>query len=69
MTRTISLETTQIHAILGTVQSEIALLTLKIKEAIRDKNCSFGQVETLTNRRNELIEVLRILEENSNESI
>jgi len=69
MTRTIQLETTQIHAILGTIQNEVVMLTQKITESIRDKNASFGQTETLINRRNELIELMKLLEEKINESI
>ena len=69
MTRIIQLETTQIHAILGTIQNEIVMLTQKITESIRDKNASFGQTETLITRRNELIELMKVLEEKLNESI
>lgn len=69
MTRTIQLETTQIHAILGTIQNEIVMLTQKITESIRDENTPYNQTEALIDRRHDLIELMKLLEENINESI
>lgn len=68
MNRSINLDPEQITAILGTIQNEILILTQKIKDMIRDKHTSYSQIETLTDRRNKLMEIMKVLEEKTHES-
>ena len=62
MTHTINLDNEQLHAILATMQNETIVLTHKIKEMVRDKNTSYSQIEELTDRRNKLMEIIKVLE-------
>jgi len=67
MTKTIKLEPDQLSAIIGTVQLEISILSSKIKEAIRDDHIGYHIVDQLTDKRQELLEIMKILEEKQNE--
>lgn len=62
MTHTINLDNEQLDAILATMQNETIILTQRIKEMVRDKNTSYSQIEELTNRRQKLMEIIKVLE-------
>lgn len=67
MTHTINLDSEQLHAILATMQNETIVLTQRIKEMVRDKNTSFSQIEELTDRRNRIMEIIKMLEGKAHE--
>ncbi len=61
----LELDERHIDAIIDLANEEIALLNVKIAEAVKDSYCRYETMEKLSNRRNGLIALIDLLKDNT----
>ena len=61
----LELDEHHIDAIIDLANEEIALLNVKIAEAVKDSYCRYETMEKLSNRRNGLIALIDLLKDNT----
>ena len=61
----LELDERHIDAIIDLANEEIALLNVKIAEALKDSYCRYETMEKLSNRRNGLIALIDLLKDNT----
>lgn len=67
MTYTINVDKEQLNAILYTMQNETIILSQRITEMVRDDHTPYSHIEELTDRRNKLLDIIKMLEGNAHE--
>tara|TARA_R110002096_G_scaffold243_2_gene1505 strand:+ start:67 stop:297 length:231 start_codon:yes stop_codon:yes gene_type:complete len=61
----LELDEQHIDAIINLADEEIALLNVKIAEAVKDSYCKYETMDKLSNRRNGLVALIDLLKDNT----